>query len=231
LLQETPRESRSIVKGTQTRKPSLGDRLGLWMSHSRVIDGLWLGTLEYEWQSSLRRVEDALLLIKRHDALHYSRIIGNLSRIWVNLIPLGMAHYDRSLNACVIDERFIRNDATTIEQIATTIIHEATHARLEKWGIVYEEGKRKGIETICTRRELDFASKLPNGEPLRQEIAARLEWYAGDHDFYSDANFRQQHQDGEIEALRYLDAPKWLVRCGIWLIRRRRRRESVSHGS
>lgn len=221
----------------QSRKPSLADRLALWMSHSRIIDGLWIGVwAESEWQLNLSRVEDALLLIKRHDGLHYSRVIHNLSRIWVNLIPSSPAHYDRSLNACVLDERFIRNQATTIENIASTIIHEATHARLEKWGITYDEAKRPRIETICTRRELHFASRLPDGklpdrESLRQEIVSRLEWSAGDHDFYSDASFKQRLQDGQVEALRYLNAPNWLVRWTMWLIRRRRLRSEVKNAA
>lgn len=224
---ETPRVNRPITKRKQPRKPPLADRLALWMSRSRVIDGLWVGTMESEAQVGLRRVRDALLLIKRHDGLNYSRVIRNLNRIWVNLIPSSLAHYDRSLNACVLDERFVRNDATTTENIASTIIHEATHARLEKWGITYDEARRPRIEAICNRRELNFATRLPDGKLLREEIVGRLEWSAGDHDLYSDKSFRQRRQEGEIETLRYLNVPNWLVRWGVWLARRRHRRASA----
>ena len=198
------------------------------MSRSSKVDGLWIGTMESEAQVGLRRLEEALLLIKRHDGLNYSRVIRNLSRIWVNLVPSSLAHYDRALNACVFDERFIRNEATTTEDIASTIIHEATHARLESLGVTYDEAKRPRIEAICLRRELGFARKLPDGNSFRQQIVDRLAWLAGDHDFYSDTNFQQRRQEGELETLRYLNAPSWIVRWATWLIHRRRRRASAS---
>jgi hypothetical protein len=220
----------STATRTPPRKPPLADRLALWMSHSSKVDGLWIGTMESEAQVGLRRVEEALLLIKRQDGLNYSRIIRNLDRIWVNLAPGSLAHYDRSLNACVFDERFVRNEATTVEDIASTIVHEATHARLESWGVTYDEAKRPRIEAICLRRELDFARKLSDGDRLRQEIVNRLEWLAGDRDFYSNTNFQQRRQEAEIETLRYLNAPSWLVRWASWLIHRRRQRASASLG-
>ena len=54
---------------------------------SRNIDGLWVGTFESKPQLGLRRVGDALELIKRQNSLHYSRVIHNLDRVWVNILP------------------------------------------------------------------------------------------------------------------------------------------------
>jgi hypothetical protein len=212
------------------RKPEVADRLALWWSTSRKIDGLWVGTTKSsDPEPILRRVEDALRLIKHHDLLHYSRVINNLDRIWVNLIPNAVAHYQRSLKACVIDERFVLLEATTLEGIASCIVHEATHAKLEGWGISYDDEKgRPRIESICIRRELNFIAKLPHCEPLREEIARTLEWCFGDHhdDYFSDVGFRQRDIQGNVEALRYLGAPDWLirlvlkVRAGIsWVLR------------
>lgn len=146
----------------------------------------------------------------------------------MNVIPSSTAHYDRSLNACVLDERFTRNEATTVEDIGSTIIHEATHARLESWGVVYDEARRSRIEAICMRREFDFARHLPNSEPLLHDITARLEWCVGERDLYADVNFQRRRHEGSVEALRYLNAPNWLIRWAIWLIRRRPQREPAS---
>jgi hypothetical protein len=229
---ESPQRSRGLAVAVKPdRRPSRIDRLGLWLSKSSTIDRLWIGTTESKPYPALRRVEEALRLIKRHDTLNYSRITRNLDRIWVHLLPSARAHYDRSLNACALDERYVLNETMTLEQIASTIVHEATHARLERWGLQYLEAMRIRIEVICRRRELNFLAKLPDSEPLQDEIVRALEWCASGHDFYSDKNFWWRHQEGEVEALRYLNAPDWLIRWAMWLIRRRRQRASLSPGS
>ncbi|MEH2507512.1 hypothetical protein V1290_006323 [Bradyrhizobium sp. AZCC 1578] len=182
--------------------------------------------MEDEPYPGLRRVEDALQLIKRHDPLNYLRVTRNLDRIWVHLIPSAEAHYERTLNACILDERYLLKEEMTLDRIASTIVHEATHARLERWGIIYEEESRYRIEAICLRRELNCLAKLPDSGPLQEEIARTLEWCATDQDYLSDASFRDRDDQGQVETLRYLKAPDWIVRFAMWLIRRRRARAS-----
>jgi hypothetical protein len=41
----------------------------------------------------LTRVEHALLLVKQHSPLHYSRIINDLERVWIFLLSHGRADY------------------------------------------------------------------------------------------------------------------------------------------
>lgn len=98
--------------------------------------------MEDEPHPGLRRVEEALQLIRDRDPLHYSRVIRQLERIWVRLLNGDLAHYEVSLGACVLDKRYVLLETTTPERLASTIIHEATHARLEHWGISYDENKR-----------------------------------------------------------------------------------------
>lgn len=193
--------------------PQVADKIELWLSTSRDIDGLWVGTMEGPPQLGLRRAEDALRLIKHYSPLHYSRVLHHLERVWVKLTPHGLACYERSLEACVLDERFVLAETTTVERIATTIVHEATHARLEHWGIPYDEEMRTRIEAICCRRELAFAIKLPDSAQLQEEIAASLEFYGTNSEFYSDANFHDRELQGQLEALRHLGAPEWVTRA------------------
>src|SRR6266567_5446165 len=202
---ETQRDLRRFgwVK-KQDRKTDAVDCLSLWFSTGSDIDGLWVGTTEGKPYPGLRRVEDALQLIKRHDSLHYSRAIHNLARVWVRLLPTARACYDRSLKACVLDERYVLLETTTLEQIACTIIHEATHAKLERWGISYDEKERSRIEAVCLRRELHFIGRLPRGEQLSDEKALTLEWCLSDHDYFSDLSLQQRYLQGVIETLRYL---------------------------
>jgi hypothetical protein len=113
----------------------------------------------------------------------------------------------------LLDPRFLLEEATTLEDIASAIVHEATHARINRWGIEYEERKRVRIEAICRRRELNFLAALPNGEPRREMIANSLEVGPDDADYYSDESFSQRIHDGNVEALRYLGAPEWIIRA------------------
>jgi hypothetical protein len=39
-----------------------------------------------------------------------------------------------------------------------------------------------------------------------------LKWYAGNHDYFSNASFQQRKIHGQIEALRYLGVPDWFIR-------------------
>ena len=193
--------------------PAVVDKLALRLSTSRDIDGLWVGSLESEPRPGLRRVEDALELIKRYDCLQYSRVIHNLERVWVNILPDASACYERSLKACVFDERFVLSEKTTLERIATAIIHEATHAKLERLGIPYDEERRTRIETICIRRELAFVANLPDGAQLQEDLSHELAWCAANPDYFSSVGFRERESQGWIKALRYLGTPNWLVQA------------------
>lgn len=193
-------------------RPRLLDRMELAMSTARQADGIWIGS----WRGNsedLTRVEEALSLIKQHSPLDYARISRELERIWVHVTVHGLGEYRHSLNACILDERYLADSATTVERIASTIVHEATHARLERCGIEYEERLRARIEAICFRREFAFAVRLPDSAELQQQIVQYLEWYRANPDQLSDAQFRERHMVGGLEALRYLGAPDWLVRA------------------
>ena len=211
---------RQLEQKEKSRKPPAADRLGMWISTSRNIDGLWLGTTESKPYPALRRVEEALQLIKHHDQLQYARVTHHLERIWVHLIPSALAHYDPILQACVLDERFVLPEAMTLERLASTIVHEATHARMDRWGINYiDEKKRPRIEAICLRRELSFVAKMSGTGALEGEIASTLEWCVGDDDYFSNASFQQREQQGMLETARYVGIPEWLLKV---LLRLRR---------
>jgi hypothetical protein len=153
----------------------------LWYSTGRDIDGVWVGT--FEDKAGLRRVEDALQLIKLRSTLHYSRVTSNLDRIWLRLVPSSRANYSPRLNACELDERFVAQANTTPELIASVIVHETTHARLERWGIAYDEAKRHRIEAICLRRELHFVSGLTGCEAMQESLRESLDYYGNNAEY------------------------------------------------
>jgi hypothetical protein len=154
-------------------RPRLSDRIMLRFSKSRYLDGLWIGTWEMEAEPILRRIEQALLLIKRYDRIRYDRLLRDLQRVWVLLLPSSTAIFEYRIYTCEIDTRYCLAQTTTPELLATVIVHEATHARLWRRGILYEEAQRPRIEEICVRREIAFAAKLPTGRPCATRRSER----------------------------------------------------------
>jgi hypothetical protein len=197
--------------GSPVAKVSLVDRIALWISKSRVADGLWLGCAQSDSEPALQRIEAALQLIDRCAPLHYLRIKNNLSRIWVTLVPHGAGCYQHSLNACLLDERVIARETTSLEWIASAIVHEATHARLENWGVRYKEASRLRIERICIRRELDFVRHLSGVDALQEQIMQRFDLCRDGSTHYTDQNMWQDIDQGNADALRHLGTPEWLI--------------------
>jgi hypothetical protein len=213
-------------------KPASADRIErffekilLRISTSRMVDGLWLGASEGDCELSLDRVEAALRLIKACDPRRYQRIARDLDRIWVHLLNGNTAQYKKSISACEIDIRFVLDEHTTLELIASTIVHEATHARLEHRGIQYDEPRRDRIEKVCIRQQLLFASRLPDGQRAYERAQSSLESSLD----LTDAAFRRRLRLGRLETMRYLGAPEWLLR-GMRMLRARRIRASRRSG-
>lgn len=189
-------------------KPSLVERMDLWFSKGHVVDGIWVGSFPSDAEPAIQRIEDALRLIESSAPLHYRRIKNNLARIWVQLVPHGAGCYLHSLNACLLDERIVNSETTTVEWIASVIVHEATHARLEKLGIRYHEAVRQRIERICARRELDFARHLSGVDALQQEILWRLDQ---ENASYTNEKMWEKTDQGNAEILRHLGTPEWVI--------------------
>jgi len=187
----------------------LSERLLLWISKGRRIDGLWVGTAAGESSPVLRPVEEALGLIKRYDRIRYDRLVRDFDRVWVRVLPASRGSFNYLLNACQTDERHVLADATGPELIALTIVHEATHARLMRCGIGYEEKLRARVEAVCARRELAFAAKLPEGQEARVE-AGRSLTYSPDE--WSDASRQAQIDEDAPAAMRQVGVPEWLIR-------------------
>jgi hypothetical protein len=191
----------------------------LWLSDSRCVDRLWIAVDRGDESEALfRRVEEALCLIKTYDRIRHERLTRDLERVWVGLLPGAEGSFNKSDMACYLDTRFVRADTTLPEMIASTIVHEATHARLVRRGIGYEEKLRPRGEAACVRRELAFAAKLPHGDKVRERAEHALEFcIARGHEFLTDGAIRERRFEGGVEALRHLGVPRWLVRAMVAL--------------
>jgi hypothetical protein len=189
--------------------PAWYDKLLRWVYHGRDVDGLWVGAWD---EPILERTIEALRLIELHDPLRYRRMTQDLHRVLVQrFLPGALGNFNARLRACLLNENFVAHDDTTLQMIAATIVHEATHARLDKCRIAYEESLRARIEAVCFRREIAFAAKLPDGAVVRELAERKLTFYA-DPAYWTDAAFHNRDLTEIPEALRQLGAPEWLAR-------------------
>ncbi|EHK57937.1 hypothetical protein [Allomesorhizobium alhagi] len=188
---------------------------------SREVDGLQLFAIE---DAMLDRVEAALSLIREFDPLRYRRILKDLDRILVTLLPGSIGQFSTTNWTCTIDKRFVLRESTTPELIASVIVHEATHARLNRRSIGYPESLRERIEDLCFYQEWLLGNKLPNGDEVRTQAERYLNEPPPD---FSDSAMNARRDQGAKQALRTIGlSEKWARRLIIlikWLAWMRRR--------
>jgi len=181
------------------------DRLIIKTSWSEVIDGIWVGAHASKRESAaiLPRLREALALIRARDPYRYKWVLVHFDRILVVNMP-ARGQFVPALRRCVLDQEFVETDA--IEAIASTIVHEATHGELFRRGVGYDEAIRQRVEDICTRQELAFARKLPDGEGIRARAALK---FALPQDTWSgEATFERN-----VEWLRETGVPNWVLKA------------------
>jgi hypothetical protein len=147
------------------------------------------------------RIKSALALVEEHDPKFFARMQRDLRRIIIAPEGGSEGSYWASLRASVIDARHLMRDP--VESVAMTLVHEATHARLQRAGIPDLPSLRSRIEAVCLRAEIALGSKLPGTDELVAEAkrAHETEWW--------DAASRGIRRDRHLRAL---GVPEWLVR-------------------
>jgi hypothetical protein len=146
----------------------------------------------------------ALEIIARHQPKRLDRIRRDLRYILIFKQP-GATYWD-DLRACALTtQSFTYKDA---EDIALTIVHEATHARINSRGIPYDLAHRARVERLCVNEEVSLARYLTDGSERASLRISRLEtpWWTP-----------EQLRDRRIRTLE-MNAPPWLVRLLTWFL-------------
>lgn len=118
------------------------------------------------------KISDALNLIARIDPrTHAFCVQRNLSIV---VLQRTRSEYWYSTNTCIISDRLLCEVSDAMAALA--IVHEATHARIALAGIAPWPDLVSRIESLCTRAEIRFASRLPHDEfPGANLLIAHLE--------------------------------------------------------
>ncbi len=194
-------------------KPPLTHRIGDYLFGTHDVVGVKVCVLYDDQEIVLKKVTGALQLLSEHDPAALQRIRRDLTGgIRVDRILQNSAQFSSRSFSCQLEFGSVNGEMPS-EELALTLVHEATHARLWRLGVGYEEALRARVEQICMRRELAVARKLPDG----QEWASWVERSMAsiDREFLTDRAFDSRHKKFRwrlLRQIRKLGMPKWFVR-------------------
>lgn len=199
-------------------------RLALRAAKHEVINGLWVGAydpfdLDAKHDSEmLNRAGDAVRCLKASDPTGFARVQRLLKGVLVHRVPGLRGRYLERLGLCVLDAQYVSSDDASPAAVASTIVHEAAHARLCRRGFWYEEHLRGRIERICTRAQLAFLARVPGQEALAAQLSERLALPDG---VWSDRDMRARRMSALGQTLQASALPRPLVRLFQWFAVRR----------
>jgi hypothetical protein len=110
---------------------------------------------------------------------HGSRTLDDIRRhtngvfVWVTAGARGEWHHETRL--VILEETYVYHGCTSARDIASTLVHESTHARLDAKGFEYSPEQRERIERVCFRRQLAFARRLSEPGDLVGQAERQLQ--------------------------------------------------------
>jgi hypothetical protein len=134
----------------------------------------------------LARLTQALELIATYSPRTFRRLHHDFAAIVVRRFPCRGAFFQQE-RECLVELTFTVNLRHTIAEIAASVVHEATHARVAATCGPLPLELRPREERLCRRAELEFGLAIPDGaivvERARsalgmsdQNVAPRVNW-------------------------------------------------------
>lgn len=137
---------------------------------------------------ALARLDEALALIERYQPWRLRHLQRDVDAIHVVRFPCRGAWIPEQ-GACVTELTFLARRDITAAPVASSIIHEGMHARVDRMGVSRYGRDRSREERLCRRAELEFGQSLPPelGAPVvqraldslalaDQEVAPTIDW-------------------------------------------------------
>jgi hypothetical protein len=151
--------------------------VGTWAlsdAPSITYDGIKLADASYGSDSAatLARVIQALELLKYYDVYQFAQLRRLISTIVVEAELLARAAYVPGTSTCALASSLLRE---TTASIATALVHEATHARIDRFGVRQFGSRLQRIEQICIQHEIEFVRHFPMTKDLELWIEGRTE--------------------------------------------------------
>lgn len=124
----------------------------------------------------LQRLDEALALIERYQPWRYRHLQSDLRQFLVVRYACRGAYFPDE-RTCMTELTFLHRRDITAAPVASSILHEGVHARVDCMGVAREGRDRAREERLCRRAELAFGLALPPelGRPVVERAAQSLE--------------------------------------------------------
>ncbi len=154
---------------------------------------------DIETSAVIHRLDEALFLIEAYQPWRLHHLQRDLDHIRVVRFPCRGAWLPDD-RVCITELTFLARRDITAAPVASSIIHEGIHARVDCMGVSRENRNRAREERLCRKAELHFGLSLPSGlgEPVVRRAMESLE--LADEDVapaidWSEARRRQDELD------------------------------------
>jgi len=169
----------------QTLSRFLGDRLGILhevRGFRVVVDNT---RPDIATPDVVQRLDEALALIEQYQPWRLAHMKRDLDHFRVVRYACRGAYFPDS-RACMVELTFLARRDIGPATVASTIVHEGMHARIQRYSAIgtrqatanpeTSEWDRAREERICRRAELEFGQSLPRdiGDPVVQRALESL---------------------------------------------------------
>ena len=156
----------------------------------RIVHGFPVRILntrpDIETEQVIQRLTAALDLIATSAPRRYRRLRHDLAGFVVERFACRGAFFPQS-RECLVELTFAVNPRHGLPEVAASIVHEATHARVARMCRTRSPGQHAREERLCRRAELEFGLALPEGAIVvqrardslalaDQEVAPVVDW-------------------------------------------------------
>ena len=122
---------------------------------------------------SLARVSAALDLIARYAPRRYRRLRRDVAGLVVQRFACRGAFFPQTREV-LVELTFTVNARHGLPEIAASIVHEATHARVARMCGSLGVEQRAREERLCRKAELELGLAMPDGEVVVERARASL---------------------------------------------------------
>ena len=147
------------------------------MTEHRVVHGFPVRILntrpDIDTEQVVARLTAALDLIAAHAPRRYRRLRTDVAGFVVERFPCRGAYFPDT-GECLVELTFTVNPQHGLPEIAASIVHEATHARVARRCGALGANLRAREERLCRRAELEFGRAVPDGVIVVQRAEASL---------------------------------------------------------
>lgn len=131
---------------------------------------------DIETSTVVRRLGDALALIATYQPWRFAHLVRDVEQFWIVRYPCRGAFFPDT-RTCMTELTFLARTDITAAPVASSILHEGMHARVNAMGVSPVDRDMAHEERICRRAELAFGHSLPHdlGRPVIERADASLQ--------------------------------------------------------